>query len=553
MDATILDLESLEILGNQKCRAFSRDGRRIATVTRSNEAVISQVDGKQGIPLAPHDATVAGLLFSPDGTRIATFDIESNIVVSDTVSGERISTWNLRPEGIESIQFSPDGSKIVTLSFLSDLKVWDVTSGQLIRSFRESEIERVSKIRSVSSAGPGPYSAHQFFAFSPDSTRLVSASGSHKVTVWNLDTGQEAAFRTPEPLSFVAFKPGAEHQVLYATRVNLESAIVDPASDPGRSDSVVKLYSRSLFSQHESRLLYSPGSFYKTAAVNHTGTQIASFSAPMRGRTNAIKIWNLQTGVEEMNLPWDWEAGGQLFGAAFSPDDSLLAVASRNKGVGIVNLATQEIRHLRNAGLGELVTFCRDGERILVSRSGIYDVQSGESLVRFQGANPGWVMAFNADESRVATGGERGTVGIWNAATGDKVLDLSKKESELDTDDDNVSWVAFSPDSGRLAAADWRGHVLVWDALSGEPLLKFLAHQGRAYTVSFSPDGKRLVSMGDDGVLRVWDSYNGREILTLTGHADRVYHATFTSDGSQIVSTSADGTIRIWDGRPITE
>jgi serine/threonine protein kinase/WD40 repeat protein len=541
LSATVLDADSGKSLASQgygtsvpgRC-AYSRDGRQIA-VFRDRVATVTDYDSGLSTPMTEHAAQIVGGVFSPTGTTIATFDVESAIVVSNAKTGDRICGWSLRPEGIERLLFSADGSKLVSLSFLSTLYVHDVSSGQLLASHRESSVEREggNPLATPSVSSVGPWNAHQFFALDSDGTQLASASGRHKLTVWNLASGQETTLRTREPLCFLAFDNGRKHRILYATQQAFGSLVFNQWNTKG---------------QDESRLLYRPGPFYHTVAVNAAGTMIASIAKPRPGGVNTVKVWNIKTGNEVLSAPA--AGGGELFEVAFSPDDSLLAMAGL-QGVSVLDLATKETRSVVSEKVGRChrVAFCRDGQRLVVAHNGgasIYELQSGKEIAQFD--QPRWCasVSLNASESQIATAGRDGGVYIWNTVTGKRVHDLSLNASE-----NHLYCVAFSPDARCLAGADVMGRIFVWDVKTGRQLLKLTGHGGRAYCVVFSRDGRRLMSMGDDGLLHVWESKSGREILTLNGHVDRVYGAAFTREGHQIVTTSADGTIRIWDGTPL--
>ena len=67
----------------------------------------------------------------------------------------------------------------------------------------------------------------------------------------------------------------------------------------------------------------------------------------------------------------------------------------------------------------------------------------------------------------------------------------------------------FSADGTRLVSGGDDGTVRVWDARTGDPLLTLEGHRGGVWASGFSADGTRLVSGGDDGTVRVWDARTG--------------------------------------------
>ena len=65
--------------------------------------------------------------------------------------------------------------------------------------------------------------------------------------------------------------------------------------------------------------------------------------------------------------------------------------------------------------------------------------------------------------------------------------------------------VAIAPDGQRIVSGGEYGTVRLWDAKSGQPIGQPLkGHAGRVLSVAIAPDGQRIVSGGDDGTIRLW-------------------------------------------------
>src|SRR2546421_9543280 len=75
-------------------------------------------------------------------------------------------------DGVNSAMFSPDGSKLASASDDGTVRVWNVTTGQAERTF-EGHTDWVNSV-----------------VFSPDGSKLASASRDRTVRVWSVATGQ---------------------------------------------------------------------------------------------------------------------------------------------------------------------------------------------------------------------------------------------------------------------------------------------------------------------------------------------------------------------------
>ena len=170
-------------------------------------------------------------------------------------------------------------------------------------------------------------------------------------------------------------------------------------------------------------------------------------------------------------------------------------------------------------------------------------------------------VAIAPDGTWLASGGEDGTVRIWDPATG-------QQRAALTGHDGAVRAVAIAPDGTWLASAGEDGTVRIWDPATGRQQAAVLTGpDGAVRAVAIAPDGNWLASGGDDGQVRIWDPATGRQRsrprrprpgarltrdrpgvqFAIAGHDGVVSAVAIAPDGTWLASASYDGTVRIWD------
>jgi WD40 repeat protein/serine/threonine protein kinase len=404
-------------------------------------------------------------------------------------------------KGVSSVCFSPDGTRLASASGDQTVKVWDRTSGQELLTLK------------------GHTHAVYGVCFSPDGTRLASASGDQTVKVWDSTSGQELfTFKGhTSPVTAVCFSP--------------DGTRLASASD----DHIVKLWS----STNGQELLTLKGHTGRVGRVAFSpdGKRLAS-----AGET--VKVWDSHSGRQLLSLK---VSTNFVSGVCFSPDGTRLASACYKTVMVWDSGSGQELLTLNGHSRPvQALCFSPEGARLasasLDKTVKVWDSGSGQELLTLKGHAGGIAdLAYSPDGTRLASAGE--TVKVWNSDSDQDSLTLKTRSGD--------AGVCFSPNGRRLASSDGAlgkpGEVKVWDSESGQELLALKGHTEPVSWVCFSPDGRRLASASGDRTVKIWDSDSGRELFSLNGHTREVNNVCFSPDGRKLASASWDQTIKIWD------
>ncbi len=116
--------------------AISPDGKLRAQTSAQQEArglggsrvvVRERESGRLKFTLVGHSSDIVCLLFSPDGSRLATASNDRTIKLWDTTTGREVFTLLGHTGGLRSLAFSPDGHRIISGGVDASARVWDAT------------------------------------------------------------------------------------------------------------------------------------------------------------------------------------------------------------------------------------------------------------------------------------------------------------------------------------------------------------------------------------------------------------------------------------------
>jgi eukaryotic-like serine/threonine-protein kinase len=257
------------------------------------------------------------------------------------------------------------------------------------------------------------------------------------------------------------------------------------------------------------------------------------------GDTRRCRVWDWK----EKRIVADFDDVFQ-FAFDFSPDGLRLALGGQDGAIRLFDLeAGQTTLRFNGGAQPHTLRFSPDGSQIAVSLNGrplveIHDVVRGQLLHTLTNAAAVRQIGWHPDGKSLAAPCANGQTVIWE-------LGARPRQRVVLAGHRNVAAQAcFNRRGDLLATSGWDGTLRLWNAVTGEALVN---HKDSSMALHFSPDETRLGPMYDGAQLRVLEVAAGRECRALPGHPGRVvWTADFTKDGRWLATGGSEG-VRLWD------
>ena len=152
---------------------FSSDGSRLASAGRDGSIKVWDSSSGQLTRQTPYSTEINGLAFSWDGTRLASARNDGTIRVWQPGDSGQSFTVRAHSGSVKSVAFSPDGFSLASAGSEGTVKSWDAANGYELSTF----MGHTGMVTSV--------------VFSPDGAYLASASNDQTIKVWNTRNGKE--------------------------------------------------------------------------------------------------------------------------------------------------------------------------------------------------------------------------------------------------------------------------------------------------------------------------------------------------------------------------
>ncbi len=450
----------------------------VATRAGGKQIVVGSADGwlavldtSSGEPkaisgLSAHNAGVAAIAVSPDGSRIATVGgdghwklwaiAETGILTS--TGKEEISKKTTTLPALSTVAFRLDGKQIAFGGADGIVHIADTGTGVVTRGLRGhtdwitaisfaangeqllsvgvDKVCRVFELGKASAIGSGHAMAIRSIAVSRDGTRIATGSDDRTVKVWNPNTGKEVATLTGSTsnTNSVAFI-GMDRVAAGGEDSRLRIWSIDPVKDL-RSSNYGKIYNI---------IASSDGS--KLGIWSRNGADLDAFDIlTVDGAVNPEVIQEKKPK--------------EATSATFASDVSLAVYGMENGSIRIWDMVKRE-----RVGADWPLFVKRVGD-----------------------------VGITADKKTLVAVDEEGLVKV--ATLADRAVTHSTK-----TIASGINGLVVSPNGEAFAVIGTEGTIKAYDMAAKE--LRSWTLPGATNAAAFSPDGKRLYAANADGTITV--------------------------------------------------
>lgn len=442
--------------------------------------------------------------FSTDGHLFAVVDNHHGTTLRNAVTGAVLRRLPAAT-GDPVAALSPDGRVLATSEPDGTISLFDTVTGQLL----------------------GHLVGHTGFveamAFSNSGRLLVSASDDGTAIVWDTVAGRrtEQIRASEQSLTQASFSPDA--RTVYTTAQDGTLASWDLTGQRG---------------------------FGRIMTVPQGATSVA-FAASGHFAAIGTDTGTLAILGSTLHMRQTVSVGGPAIAVAIDPGRPLVAVATANNGLAIVNIAHPSVvRRMRpKASIGG-AAWAPDGSRLAFTdatnrRVVVVRMPSGRVISTYLASQTPSGVAWSQHGALLATGILGSSVSVTDPQTGRLVHSIPVSRDPV------APSVAFL-DGTTLAVGGRDGDVRLWDAARADPLTEpIAASTGIATGLAVDASRQLLAVSGYDGSLVLIDTQSHNQVGTpLPGPGGFPVDAALDSRHSRLVAVYGNGKATSWDINP---
>jgi WD40 repeat protein len=457
---------------------------------------------------------------SPDGRWFARLENSELVLLPIASEESRVVLGRHEGVGATALSFSPDGTRLAVAFYKQTSATED-----------PGELSDPGKVVLWDLAKREPFSTllgHRErildLAFSPDGEWIATGSLDYTARIWETRTGQHVASLPggSSPVSRVQWSPTGDHlavglnnsrqvhlyaitgrhcvqQWLTGHRVELRCVAAHPRIDRLATSGYSELNSWELSGPRPSRVAFEPNPGAVTAAAYSPDGSLLAVASWRGSKSREVLIREANTGQvrSRLSVPHIVNA------LSFDPTGKSVACGDAAGNVNVWDLATRERIQQFKTGSEVYSIVYLDRPRGLLTHGKsavlLFNLDTGELERKAEVAGE-TIRNLVTDPSR-----SRVVVGFQSGAIGSFSLPDLTSGSRLETAHvSKVRCQAMSPD-GRLLATGSDHRIVLHDAQSLEPLLDFPVWAGTLRDLTFDSTGRRLAIVGTSNEVDLWD------------------------------------------------
>lgn len=489
----------------EKCNDLSRESRMVVEALRLSAHALRDVDWRQ-LPaqlyqrLDPSHPLITRCLEERDGYvgLWPAADPTKYLVPADSAT---ITKLQGHKDRVTRLCFSPDGTRVASASKDKTVRIWCVEDGMCMHELKEHS-DVVLHV-----------------CFSPDGTKVASAAEDNTVCIWDVQTGKRLH---PDPLQhdryvdFVCFTPQGDKVI------------------SSSQDRTIHIWS-----VESGKRLHHLLKGYRPVCVSPDGTKV------LGALHEVLRIWSVDEGELLQTLEGHTD---NVRSACFSADGAMIVSGSDDNTARVWSVENGEELHkepLVHNDCVRHVCFSKDGTKVGSASDEntvrLWSVEEGNQLGPSKQHTAGIIsLHFSSDGAKLYSVSNDATLTIWRVRG-------RKPISRFTLGTNSLRRVCFSPDGTKVVSSSNDYTIRLSIIREGNAVESPPGHTKQVNSLILSQDGTMVVSASDDNTVGIWSVEGGELMTRLTGHKHHVKHACFSQDGTTVASASRDNTARLWN------